>query len=93
MPALNIEFTEEELAGVRDLAAAEGKSVKAYVHDAAVREHFRRTFVDGAVKWFNDHKAEFDEAFPDEVPPRDRKPVVPEEQQHDGEDQGKSQAA
>lgn len=78
---MNIAFTEEELAGVRELAAAEGKSVKAYVHDLAVREHMRRVFVEGAVKFYNDHKAEFDEAFPDEVPPWDRKQEAHEPEQ------------
>jgi hypothetical protein len=73
MPALNVQFTEEELAGVRALAADAGKSVKAYVHDAAVREHLRKTFVEGAVKFYDDHKAEFDAAFPESVPPKERK--------------------
>ncbi|MGW0549273.1 hypothetical protein [Streptomyces altiplanensis] len=72
MPAVNIEFTEEELAGIREAAAAEGKSVKAYVHDVSVLEQKRRFFVEGVAKFFNEHKAEFDAAFPDEVPPWDR---------------------
>ncbi|MFH8370154.1 hypothetical protein [Streptomyces sp. NPDC018031] len=69
MPALNIEFTEEELAAIREAAAADGKSVKAYVHDLSVREQQRRLFVQHAAKFWNDHIEEFDEAFPEEVPP------------------------
>ncbi|MCX3058364.1 hypothetical protein [Streptomyces beihaiensis] len=68
MPALNVEFTEEELVVVRALAAADGKSVKAYVHDITVREHARRVFVEGAKKFIDDHKEEFRAAFPDDAP-------------------------
>ena len=38
MPSLNVSFTEEELEGVRAAAAAEGKSLKQYLHDLGVRE-------------------------------------------------------
>ncbi|WKX73891.1 hypothetical protein [Streptomyces sp. XD-27] len=72
MPALNIEFTDEELAAIREAAAADGKSIKAYVHDLSVREQQRRVFVQHAVKFWNDHIDEFDAAFPEEVPPTDR---------------------
>ena len=68
MPALNVEFTEAELAVVRKAAAADGKSVKAYVHDLSVREQNRRTFVNVAASFWNDNLAEFDAAFPDETP-------------------------
>ncbi|MFC5720891.1 hypothetical protein ACFP1Z_12010 [Streptomyces gamaensis] len=69
MPSLNVTFTEEELEAVRAAAAAEGKSLKQYVHDLSVREHQRRQFVRHAVAWGQEHREEFDRAFPDEVPP------------------------
>ncbi|WP_336317795.1 hypothetical protein [Streptomyces lavendofoliae] len=68
MPSLNITFTDEELAEVRAAAAAEGKSLKQYVHDLPLRERQRRQFVRYAVSWGEAHRAEFDEAFPDEIP-------------------------
>ncbi|ARZ71384.1 MULTISPECIES: hypothetical protein [Streptomyces] len=68
MPALNIEFTEEELAAIREAAAADGKSIKAYVHDLSVREQQRRRFVERAAKFWNEHIEEFDAAFPEEAP-------------------------
>ncbi|MFH9352039.1 hypothetical protein [Kitasatospora sp. NPDC017646] len=68
MPALNIEYTEHELAAIREAAAADGKSVKAYVHDLSVREQRRRVFVDHAVALWKDHRAEFDAAFPGDAP-------------------------
>ncbi|MBH5333697.1 hypothetical protein IHE55_02310 [Streptomyces pactum] len=73
MPALNIEFTEEELAAIHEAAAADGKSVQAYVHDLSVREQQRRLFVQHAVRFWNDHIDEFDAAFPEEVPPTARR--------------------
>ncbi|POX89375.1 antitoxin Phd [Mycobacterium kansasii] len=36
MPSLNIGFTDEELAAVRDAAAGENLSLRAFVHRAAV---------------------------------------------------------
>jgi ParD-like antitoxin of type II ParDE toxin-antitoxin system len=72
MPSLNITFTDEELEEVRAAAAAEGKSLKQYVHDLSLRERQRQLFVRTAVEWGQQHLAEFDEAFPDEVPPADR---------------------
>ncbi len=69
MPALNIEYTEHELAAIREAAAADGKSVKAYVHDLSVREQQRRVFVDHAVAFWNSHVDEFDAAFPEDAPP------------------------
>ncbi|WP_327676091.1 hypothetical protein [Kitasatospora sp. NBC_00458] len=68
MPALNIEYTEHELAAIRAAAAADGKSVKAYVHDLSVREQQRRVFVDHAVAFWRAHREEFDEAFPEDAP-------------------------
>ncbi|WP_405592211.1 hypothetical protein [Streptomyces sp. NBC_01190] len=69
MPALNINFSDEELAAVRAAAAAEGKSLKQYVHDLPLRERQRALFVRYAAAFGDQHRAEFDEAFPDEVPP------------------------
>ncbi len=36
MPALNLQFTDEEMADVRAAAEREGKSLKALVHDVVV---------------------------------------------------------
>ncbi|MFF0451429.1 hypothetical protein ACFYT4_34565 [Streptomyces sp. NPDC004609] len=69
MPSLNITFTDEELEAVRAAAAAEGKSLKQYVHDLPLREQQRLQFVRYAVSWGDAHRAEFDAAFPDERPP------------------------
>lgn len=73
MPALNIEFTVEELAAVREEAAAAGKSVKAYVHDLSVREQQRRTFVAGAGEWYERLLPEFQDLDPEDLPPELRK--------------------
>lgn len=72
MPSLNVPFTDEELEGVRAAAAAEGKSLKAYLHDLGVREMHRKQFVAGATRWADKLRDEFDDAFPDEVPPTGR---------------------
>ncbi|NEA44309.1 hypothetical protein G3I76_14935 [Streptomyces sp. SID11233] len=74
MPSLNVSFTEEELEGVRAAAAAEGKSLKQYLHDLGVREHQRKQFVSGALDWGDRLREEFDAAFPTEIPPRRRAP-------------------
>ncbi|MEU5241632.1 hypothetical protein ACH4UR_35570 [Streptomyces lydicus] len=68
MPSLNISFTKDEMEGVRAQAAAEGKSLKQYVHDLSVREQQRAAFASFARSWGEEHQPEFDEAFPDEVP-------------------------
>ncbi|MEU6375334.1 hypothetical protein [Streptomyces sp. NPDC046909] len=72
MPSLNVSFTDEELEGVRAAAAAEGKSLKQYLHDLGVREMRRKEFITGAAAWADRLREEFDEAFPDEVPPAER---------------------
>jgi len=72
MPSLNVSFTDEELEGVRAAAAAEGKSLKQYLHDLGVREMQRRQFAAGAGAWADRLREEFDDAFPDEVPPAER---------------------
>lgn len=68
MPSLNVPFTEEEMEGVRAAAAAEGKSLKQYLHDLGVREMHRKRFVVSAASWADRLRSEFDEAFPDEIP-------------------------
>ncbi|MER6162875.1 hypothetical protein ABT147_46675 [Streptomyces sp. NPDC001868] len=72
MPSLNVSFTDEELEGVRAAAAAEGKSLKQYLHDLGIREMQRKRFVAGAAEWAERLRGEFDEAFPEEVPPGER---------------------
>ncbi|WP_409474589.1 hypothetical protein [Streptomyces sp. HC307] len=72
MPSLNVSFTDEELEGVRAAAAAEGKSLKQYLHDLGVREMQRKQFIAGATGWADRLRDEFDQAFPDEVPPAPR---------------------
>jgi Xaa-Pro aminopeptidase len=69
---LNITFTDDELEAVRAAAAADGKSLKQFVHDLPLRELHRRQFLRYAASWGERHRAEFDEAFPDEVPPAQR---------------------
>ncbi|MFR0355216.1 hypothetical protein [Streptomyces sediminimaris] len=49
MPALNVEFTDDEMARLRARAALTGRSLKQHVHDVTVDEADRITFVDGAV--------------------------------------------
>ncbi|MWA07758.1 hypothetical protein E5671_00710 [Streptomyces sp. BA2] len=65
-------FSEDEMEGVRASAAAEGKSLKQYLHDLGVREMQRKLFVAGAIAWADKLRGEFDEAFPEEVPPTRR---------------------
>ncbi|MGW4029451.1 hypothetical protein ACWEFL_09030 [Streptomyces sp. NPDC004838] len=72
MPSLNVSFTDEEMEGVRAAAAAEGKSLKQYMHDLGVREMHRKQFVAGAASWADRLRSEFDAAFPDEIPPPKR---------------------
>ncbi|MFJ4840171.1 hypothetical protein [Streptomyces sp. NPDC088746] len=72
MPSLNVTFTDEELQEVRAAAAAEGKSLKQYVHDLPLRERQRRQFLRYAVSWGEARQAEFDDAFPEELPPASR---------------------
>ncbi|MEU9979529.1 hypothetical protein [Streptomyces sp. NPDC051014] len=72
MPSLNVTFTDDEMEAVRTAAAAEGKSLKQYLHDLGVREMQRKRFTAGAASWADRLRDEFDEAFPDEVPPSQR---------------------
>ncbi|MFG2794286.1 hypothetical protein [Streptomyces sp. NPDC048419] len=48
MPALNVEFTEAEMARLRARATLAGRSLKQHVHDVTVEEADRLAFVDGA---------------------------------------------
>ncbi|MFE9913079.1 hypothetical protein [Streptomyces clavifer] len=73
MPSLNITFTDAELEAVRAAAAAEGKSLKQFVHDLPLREQQRLQFVRYAAAWGENHRNEFDDAFPDEIPPPARR--------------------
>jgi hypothetical protein len=68
MPALNVEYTTDELAALRAAAAADGKSVKAYVHDLSVREQHRQAFVSRAAAFFDENVDAFDAAFADDAP-------------------------
>ncbi|WP_030685628.1 hypothetical protein [Streptomyces sp. NRRL B-1347] len=68
MPSLNVSFTDEEMEAVRAAAAAEGKSLKQYLHDLGVRELHRKQFVAGCGAWADRLREEFDEAFPEEKP-------------------------
>ncbi|MGW0650611.1 hypothetical protein ACWD4T_17645 [Streptomyces umbrinus] len=72
MPSLDVSFTDEEWKGLCAAAAAEGKSPKQYLHDLGVREMHRTQFVVGAARWADRLRSEFDEAFPDEIPPPQR---------------------
>lgn len=48
MPALNIEFTAEEMERLRERATITGKSLKQHAHDVIVEEADRLAFVQGA---------------------------------------------
>lgn len=50
MPALNLEFTEQEMQQIRDVAAGEGRSMRNFVHDAVVHELHRRRVAAAALR-------------------------------------------
>lgn len=50
MPALNIDFTEEEMTTLRRQAAKESVSMKALAHDAVLSEVHRRKVAAAAVR-------------------------------------------
>jgi hypothetical protein len=49
MPALNIEFSPDEMNRLRERATLTGKSLKQHAHDVIVEEADRLAFVEGAV--------------------------------------------
>jgi len=49
MPALNVEFSPDEMARLRERATLAGKSLKQHVHDVTVQEADRIAFVEGAI--------------------------------------------
>lgn len=68
MPGITIEFTEEELAELRAEAKEQGVAIKRLAHNIltedVVRRRQKQRFVEGAVKYALQFKAEFDETFP-----------------------------
>ncbi|MFF3062442.1 hypothetical protein [Streptomyces sp. NPDC057909] len=50
MPALNVTFTEQEMAALRTQAAKEDTSMKALAHDAVLAEVHRRKVAAAAVR-------------------------------------------
>ncbi|WP_037569017.1 hypothetical protein [Phaeacidiphilus oryzae] len=74
MPALNIEFSEEEMAQLRQEAEARAVSLKTLVREAVAGDlAHRRALAEGAEafrRFVGEHAGAFDEAFPDSVPRR-----------------------
>jgi hypothetical protein len=50
MPALNVTFTEDEMATLRDQAAKEDVSMKVLAHDAIMAEVHRRKVTAAAIR-------------------------------------------
>lgn len=50
MPALNVTFSEEEMATIRDAAAKEETSMKSLAHDAILTEVHRRKVATSALR-------------------------------------------
>lgn len=50
MPALNVTFSEEEMAAIRVAAAKEDSSMKQLAHDAVLAEVHRRAVAAAAVR-------------------------------------------
>ncbi|KIE27834.1 hypothetical protein LK08_06195 [Streptomyces sp. MUSC 125] len=73
MPALNVEFSERELADLRRIAKERGTSMKALVREAAAADIARhRALEEGAEAFrhfFAAQAEEFAAAFPDDEPP------------------------
>lgn len=73
MPALNVEFSERELADLRQIAKERGTSMKALVREAAAADIARhRALREGAEvfrHFFVAHAAEFAAVFPDDEAP------------------------
>ncbi|MGW5256176.1 hypothetical protein ACWERW_24785 [Streptomyces sp. NPDC004012] len=73
MPALNVEFSDRELADLRRIAKERGTSMKALVREAAAADIARhRALQEGAEvfrRFFEGHADEFAAAFPEDEPP------------------------
>ncbi|MFF7563819.1 hypothetical protein ACFZB4_28065 [Streptomyces pseudovenezuelae] len=50
MPALNVTFTDDEMATLRDQATKEDVSMKALAHDAVLAEVHRRKVTAAAIR-------------------------------------------
>ncbi|AVV47237.1 hypothetical protein PYK79_32355 [Streptomyces sp. ID05-04B] len=50
MPALNVTFTDDEMATLRDQAAKEDVSMKTLAHDAVLAEVHRRKVTAAAIR-------------------------------------------
>lgn len=50
MPALNVTFTEDEMAQIRSAAQAEQSSMKDLAHDAVLHEVQRRRVLESAAR-------------------------------------------
>jgi predicted transcriptional regulator len=74
MPALNIEFSDEELAALREAAEARHVSLKALVREAVATDlAHRRALEEGAGefrRFAERNTAAFDDAFPGSAPGR-----------------------
>jgi hypothetical protein len=72
MPALNVDFTDDELAALREAARSSGKSLKAYVHDVVDDELAAQRARAVAAETFRAfaaaHAEAFDAAFPEDAP-------------------------
>ncbi|UGQ11906.1 hypothetical protein LO772_34975 [Yinghuangia sp. ASG 101] len=74
MPALNVEFSDDELAALRAAAQDSGKTLKAYVREVVDGNLADRRAQARAAEAFRafvaDNATAFDEAFPDDAPGR-----------------------
>ncbi|KAF4408446.1 MULTISPECIES: hypothetical protein [Streptomyces] len=72
MPALNIDFSDEELSELREAARERGVTLKALVREAVTDDLAQRRAMAEATQIFRsfvvDNADAFDEAFPDDAP-------------------------
>ncbi|MGP3998898.1 hypothetical protein [Streptomyces sp. 8N706] len=72
MPALNIDFSDEELSELREAARERGVTLKALVHEAVTDDLAQRRAMAEASHVFRSFVREnadaFDAAFPDDAP-------------------------
>ncbi|MGA4544224.1 hypothetical protein ACPA54_29975 [Uniformispora flossi] len=77
MPALNVDFSDDELAALRAAAKQRGKSLKAYVHDVVDDDLAAQRAQAVAAETFRAFVAEnadaFDAAFPEDAPAAGRR--------------------